>query len=103
VIAEIKAGHVVLLLNRFDLPLRLEAGTRVLYDDYLERALLFRRDPASIKGVWWEGRPCYMYFDNPFSRERYLERFEAALKHASRPLRDEEIRLVRERRARPEE
>lgn len=76
-----KFKHLYLPLNRYYKPLGYIGTGRVDYSAYADVAVVFRRDPATFKGVWYPS-PHYLYDDSPSSREDYFERLAALMTHA---------------------
>ncbi|UEM18993.1 hypothetical protein JL100_018070 [Skermanella mucosa] len=76
--------HVYLPLNRNYRPLgcprQFGAGLDDIYD-YLSQAWVFRRDPTTFTGIWWNSGECFLhlYDDSAESRKDYLNRYAKLL------------------------
>lgn len=70
-----KRRHVFLPVNRNYKPLGQTSSKWVEYREFLDSAVVFRRDPKQMSGVWTATREhLHLYNDNPKSRLNYFER-----------------------------
>ena len=86
--------HVYLPLNRALQPLGVAARRRVRLRDYRAQAVVFRTDPRTFEGVWFDPaagaapglprRRLLLYNDTPESRMDYFVRFERLMARVSR-------------------
>ena len=86
-------AHVYLPLNRALKPLGVAARGRVRFRDYRAQAVVFRTDPRTFEGVWFDPvgaapglprRRLLLYDDTPESRMDYFVRFERLMARVSR-------------------
>ena len=77
--------HIYLPLNRALKPFGITARGCVRFNDYRAQAVVFRMDPHSFEGVWFDPvgaapdlprRRLLLYDDTPESRMDYFVRFE---------------------------
>ena len=85
--------HVYLPLNRALKPLGITARGCTRFSDYHAQAVVFRMDPHTFEGVWFDpvgGAPglprrrLLLYDDTPESRMDYFVRFERLMARVSR-------------------
>jgi hypothetical protein len=85
--------HVYLPLNRALKPLGITARGCVRFIDYRAQAVVFRTDPHTFEGVWFDSvggapglprRRLLLYDDTPESRMDYFVRFERLMARVSR-------------------
>jgi len=79
-LAHSRRKHVFLPVNRKYKPLGLLSSRKVDYQDYIDGAVVFRRDPILMKDVWTSTREhLHLYSDVPRTRLDYFERLGRVL------------------------
>ena len=76
--------HVYLPLNRNYKPLGITSKDWVEYEEFIDQAVAFNRDPSKLKGVWLDTQGLYLYEDSLDSRKDYFERLGKLFSHSMR-------------------
>jgi hypothetical protein len=79
-----KYKHTYLPLNRNYKPLGYMDARLVDYNDYIDQAIVFTRDPIEITFVWHNRDGMYLYSDSYESRRDYFERLERLFSYSAK-------------------
>ena len=76
--------HLYLPVNRNYKPLGYLGDEHIDYEMHSSEAVMFRRDPHYIQGVWTDPEHLYLYDSNPNSRADYFARLERLMRRLRR-------------------
>ncbi|WP_156464243.1 hypothetical protein [Afipia sp. Root123D2] len=75
--------HTYLPVNRNYKPLGVVSKEWADYHKFHDQAVVFAKNPAEFKGIWYNEDGLYLYSDDPKTRLDYFERLQKLLSYSA--------------------